>query len=105
MDETSTETLSVVVDREIPYFGCPLPLRLACSFYASPWDGGYLPLGWAFCRWSRSSSIQPRMTISAIILDADPSEDISVLGDPVHICAVIKDGKPVGQPRVVAPPF
>ncbi|MFZ2004263.1 MAG: hypothetical protein WB697_19780 [Stellaceae bacterium] len=30
-----------------------------------------------------------------IILGADPSEDVTVLGDPSHVRAIIKDGKPV----------
>ena len=30
-----------------------------------------------------------------LILDADPSEDVAVLGDPSHVRTIIKDGQPV----------
>jgi imidazolonepropionase-like amidohydrolase len=40
-------------------------------------------------------TIEPGMIADIVILDADPSEDIAVLGDPAHVCAVIKDGKPL----------
>jgi imidazolonepropionase-like amidohydrolase len=35
------------------------------------------------------------MIADIVILDADPSENIAVLGDPTHVRAVIKDGKPL----------
>src|SRR6516165_6945527 len=40
-------------------------------------------------------TIEPGMIADIVILDADPSEDIAVLGDPTHVRAVIKDGKPL----------
>ena len=41
-------------------------------------------------------TIEPGMIADIVILDFDPSEDTSaVLGDPAHVCAVIKDGKPL----------
>src|SRR5215469_11365372 len=39
-------------------------------------------------------TIEPGMIADIVILDADPSENIAVLGDPTHVRAVIKDGKP-----------
>jgi hypothetical protein len=46
--------------------------------------------------WSnRAPLIEPGMIADIVILDADPSENIAVLGDPAHVCAVIKDGKPI----------
>jgi imidazolonepropionase-like amidohydrolase len=38
-------------------------------------------------------TIEPGMIADIVILDADPSENITVLGDPAHVRAVIKDGK------------
>jgi imidazolonepropionase-like amidohydrolase len=43
----------------------------------------------------RLGTIEPGMIADIVILDADPGEDIAVLGDPAHVCAVIKDGKPI----------
>ncbi len=43
----------------------------------------------------RLGTIAPGMIADIVILDADPSENIAVLGDPAHVRAVIKDGKPV----------
>jgi imidazolonepropionase-like amidohydrolase len=40
-------------------------------------------------------TIEPGMIADIVILDADPSENIEVLGDPAHVHAVIKDGKPI----------
>jgi imidazolonepropionase-like amidohydrolase len=40
-------------------------------------------------------TIEPGMIADIVILDADPSEDIAVLGNPAHVRAVIKDGKPI----------
>jgi imidazolonepropionase-like amidohydrolase len=40
-------------------------------------------------------TIEPGMIADIVILDADPSENITVLGDPAHVGAVIKDGKPL----------
>lgn len=40
-------------------------------------------------------TIRPGMIADILILDADPSADITVLGDPAHVCTVIKDGKPI----------
>jgi imidazolonepropionase-like amidohydrolase len=40
-------------------------------------------------------TIEPGMIADIVILDADPSQNISVLGDPVHVRAIIKDGKPL----------
>lgn len=43
----------------------------------------------------RLGTIEPGMLADILILDADPSEDVTVLGDPMHVRAIIKDGKPV----------
>jgi imidazolonepropionase-like amidohydrolase len=43
----------------------------------------------------RLGTIEPGMIADIVILDADPSENITVLGDPAHVPAVIKDGKPL----------
>jgi len=43
----------------------------------------------------RLGTIEPGMIADILILDADPSEDVTVLGDPLHVRAIIKDGKPV----------
>jgi imidazolonepropionase-like amidohydrolase len=40
-------------------------------------------------------TIEPGMIADILILDADPSEDVTVLGDPSHVRTIIKDGKPV----------
>jgi len=40
-------------------------------------------------------TIEPGMIADILVLDADPSEDVAVLGDPSHVRTVIKDGKPV----------
>jgi imidazolonepropionase-like amidohydrolase len=40
-------------------------------------------------------TIEPGMIADIPILDADPSADVAVLGDPAQVHAVIKDGKPV----------
>jgi imidazolonepropionase-like amidohydrolase len=40
-------------------------------------------------------TIEPGMIADIVILDADPGENIAVLGDPAHVCALIKDGKPI----------
>jgi imidazolonepropionase-like amidohydrolase len=40
-------------------------------------------------------TIEPGMIADILIVDADPSEDVRVLGDPLHVRAIIKDGKPV----------
>ena len=40
-------------------------------------------------------TIEPGMIADVVILDADPSQNISVLGDPVHVRAIIKDGEPL----------
>jgi imidazolonepropionase-like amidohydrolase len=40
-------------------------------------------------------TIEPGMIADILIVDADPSEDIAVLGDPLHVRTIIKDGKPV----------
>jgi imidazolonepropionase-like amidohydrolase len=40
-------------------------------------------------------TIEPGMIADIVILDADPSENIAVLGDPTHVRAVIRDGKPL----------
>ena len=40
-------------------------------------------------------TIEQGMIADIVILDADPSESIAVLGDPAHVRAVIKDGKPL----------
>jgi imidazolonepropionase-like amidohydrolase len=39
-------------------------------------------------------TIESGVIADIIILDADPSDNIAVLGDPAHVCAVIKEGKP-----------
>jgi imidazolonepropionase-like amidohydrolase len=43
----------------------------------------------------RLGTIEPGMIADILILDADPSEDVIVLGDPLHVHAVIKDGNPI----------
>jgi imidazolonepropionase-like amidohydrolase len=43
----------------------------------------------------RLGTIERGMMADIVILDADPSEDIAVLGDPAHVRAVIKDGRPI----------
>jgi imidazolonepropionase-like amidohydrolase len=40
-------------------------------------------------------TIEPGMIADIVVLDADPSQNISVLGDPAHVRAIIKDGKPL----------
>jgi imidazolonepropionase-like amidohydrolase len=40
-------------------------------------------------------TVEPGMIADILILDADPSEDVTVLGDPLHVHAVIKDGNPI----------
>jgi len=40
-------------------------------------------------------TIETGMIADILVLDADPSADVTVLGDPLHVQAVIKDGKPV----------
>jgi len=40
-------------------------------------------------------TIAPGMIADILILDADPSENVTVLGDPLHVRTIIKDGKPV----------
>jgi imidazolonepropionase-like amidohydrolase len=43
----------------------------------------------------RLGTIEPGMIADIVILDADPSQDIAVLGDLAHVRAVIKDGNPI----------
>jgi imidazolonepropionase-like amidohydrolase len=43
----------------------------------------------------RLGTIEPGMIADIVILDADPSRDVVVLGDPAHVRAVIKDGNPI----------
>jgi imidazolonepropionase-like amidohydrolase len=40
-------------------------------------------------------TVEPGMIADLVILDADPSKNIAVLGDPEHVRAVIKDGKAI----------
>jgi imidazolonepropionase-like amidohydrolase len=40
-------------------------------------------------------TIEPGMIADIVILDANPSQNIAVLGDPAHVRAVIKGGKPL----------
>jgi imidazolonepropionase-like amidohydrolase len=40
-------------------------------------------------------TIEPGMIADIAILDADPSENIAVLGDPPYVRAVIKNGEPI----------
>jgi imidazolonepropionase-like amidohydrolase len=40
-------------------------------------------------------TVEPGMIADLVILDADPSKNIAVLGDPAHVRAVIKDGKAI----------
>jgi imidazolonepropionase-like amidohydrolase len=40
-------------------------------------------------------TIEPGMIADLLILDADPVSDIAVLGDPAHVQAIVKDGKPI----------
>jgi imidazolonepropionase-like amidohydrolase len=40
-------------------------------------------------------TIELGMIADIVVLDADPSENIAVLGNPAHVRAVIKDGKPI----------
>jgi imidazolonepropionase-like amidohydrolase len=35
------------------------------------------------------------MIADIVILDADPSEHVAVLGDPTHVRMVIENGKPI----------
>ena len=42
---------------------------------------------------NRLGTIAPGMLADVLILDADPSEDVAVLGDPSHVRTLIKDGK------------
>jgi imidazolonepropionase-like amidohydrolase len=39
--------------------------------------------------------IAPGRIADILLVDADPSEDVTVLGDPSHVRTIIKDGKPV----------
>lgn len=49
-------------------------------------------------------TVEPGMIADLAILDANPSKNIAVLGDPEHVRGVIKDGKPIDL-AFVAPPF
>jgi imidazolonepropionase-like amidohydrolase len=40
-------------------------------------------------------TIASGMIADILILDADPSENVTVLGDPLHVRSIIKDGNPV----------
>jgi imidazolonepropionase-like amidohydrolase len=40
-------------------------------------------------------TIEPGMIADIVVLDADPSADVTVLGAPSHVRTVIKDGKPI----------
>ncbi len=40
-------------------------------------------------------TIEPGMIADVILLDADPTKRIEVLGDPAHVTAVIKDGREI----------
>jgi imidazolonepropionase-like amidohydrolase len=42
------------------------------------------------------------MIADLVILDADPTRDIGVLGDPAHVRAIIKDGKMIDLARLDA---
>lgn len=43
----------------------------------------------------RLGTVEPGMIADILILDADPSEDVTVLGDPSRVRVIIKDGQPV----------
>ena len=43
----------------------------------------------------RLGTIEPGMIADVVVLDADPTERIDVLGDPAHVRTVIKDGRVV----------
>jgi imidazolonepropionase-like amidohydrolase len=43
----------------------------------------------------RLGTIEPGMIADIVILDANPTENIEVLGDPAYVRAVIKDGKTI----------
>jgi imidazolonepropionase-like amidohydrolase len=43
----------------------------------------------------RLGTIEPGMIADLVLLDADPSQHITLLGDPSHVRAVIKDGRPI----------
>jgi imidazolonepropionase-like amidohydrolase len=47
-------------------------------------------------------TIEPGMIADILILDADPSEDVAVLGDPSHVSTIIKDGKQIENAVTVA---
>ncbi len=40
-------------------------------------------------------TIASGMMADILILDADPSENVTVLGNPLHVRSIIKDGNPV----------
>jgi imidazolonepropionase-like amidohydrolase len=44
---------------------------------------------------NKLGTIEPGMIADILILDADPSAAVTVLGDPAHVRTVVKDGKPV----------
>jgi imidazolonepropionase-like amidohydrolase len=43
----------------------------------------------------RLGTIERGMIADILILDADPTQDVAVIGDPSHVRMVIKEGKPI----------
>ena len=58
---------------------------------AIPYPRGRVAMGLQ----GKLGTIELGMIVDIVILDADPSENIAVLGDPAHVRAVLKGGKPV----------
>ena len=41
---------------------------------------------------NKLGAIEPGMIADILILDIDPTQDVTTLGDPSHVCRIIKDG-------------
>jgi imidazolonepropionase-like amidohydrolase len=46
---------------------------------------------------NKLGTIEPGMIADILILDMDPTQDVTVLGDPSHVSLIIKEGKQVGS--------
>jgi imidazolonepropionase-like amidohydrolase len=44
---------------------------------------------------NKLGTIEPGMIADLLMLDTDPTQDVTVLGDPSHVCMIIKDGKQI----------